>query len=355
MSELKDVTLNTGEIRLTQFTSGGGCACKLRPQALEEVLNEIPPMTNENVIIGSGTHDDAAVYRLDEHTAIVKTVDFFTPIVDDPFWFGAIAAANALSDIYAMGAEALFALNIVGFPSNKLPMEVLRDILLGAREKCAEAGIPILGGHTIDDEDPKFGLVVTGKIHPDRILSNAGAQPGDVLLLTKPLGTGIITSGIKQGKVAGELKELVIRQMATLNKTAAETLRSFEIHSVTDVTGFGLLGHLSEMTRASRVQAEIFYEDVPVLPGVEELIDQNVVPAGTRNNLDYTSPWTHYAGTVTQKQKLILNDAQTSGGLLIAVPGKEQEALQEALAAKGIIHAKTGRITGTGEGEIFIH
>ncbi len=354
MSEFKEVTLQTGGIRLTQFTNGGGCACKLRPQVLEKVLEEIPVMENENVLVGSGTHDDAAVYRLDEHTAIVKTVDFFTPIVDDPFWFGAIAAANALSDIYAMGAEALFALNIVGFPSNKLPMEVLRDILLGAREKCAEAGIPILGGHTIDDEDPKFGLVVTGRIHPDKILSNSGARPGDVLIFTKPLGTGIITSGIKQGKVSDELKERVIRQMATLNKTAAETMRSFNVHSVTDVTGFGLLGHLSEMTRGSQVQAEIRYDDVPVLPGVEELVDQNVVPAGTRNNLDYTAPWTHYADHITQKQKLILNDAQTSGGLLIALAEKENQALQEALSRAGVENWIIGKITLKGEGEIFI-
>ncbi len=354
MSEFKEVTLQTGELRLTQFTSGGGCACKLRPQVLEKVLEEIPVMENENVLIGSGTHDDAAVYRLDEHTAIVKTVDFFTPIVDDPFWFGAIAAANALSDIYAMGAEALFALNIVGFPSNKLPMEVLRDILLGAREKCAEAGIPILGGHTIDDEDPKFGLVVTGRIHPDKILSNSGARPGDVLIFNKPLGTGIITSGIKQGKVTNELKERVIRQMATLNKTAAETMRSFDVHSVTDVTGFGLLGHLSEMTRGSKVQAEIRYDDVPVLPGVEELVDQNVVPAGTRNNLEYTAPWTHYAGNITQKQKLILNDAQTSGGLLIAIAEEESQALQKALSANKVENRIIGKITRQGEGEIFI-
>jgi selenide,water dikinase len=233
-------------------------------------------------------------------------------------------------------------------------MDILKEILLGAQEKCQEAGIPILGGHTIDDEDPKYGLVVTGRIHPDRILSNDGARPGDVLILTKPVGTGIITSGIKQGKVAADLEERVIRQMATLNKTASETMLQFPVSSVTDVTGFGLMGHLSEMTRGSRVTAEIKMEAVPVLPGVEELARNKVIPAGTKNNLDYTSPWVHYGERISDTQKLILNDAQTSGGLLIAIPEKESGKLQDALTGNGVDNWIIGKITKTGEGEIFI-
>ncbi len=350
-------TIRTGdenEIKLTHFTTGGGCACKLRPQALEQVLIDIPILSNDNVLVGPENHDDAAVYQLDENTALVKTVDFFTPIVDDPYWFGAIAAANALSDIYAMGAEALFALNIVGFPSKKLPMSILKEILLGAQEKCEEAGIPILGGHTIDDEDPKYGLVVTGRIRPERILSNEGARPGDVLILTKPLGTGIITSGIKRGLVEPELERRVVRQMATLNKKASETMMHFPVDSVTDVTGFGLLGHLSEMTRGSHVRAEVYFEQVPFLPGIEKMARNKVIPAGTRNNLDYTSPWAHYSENITELQRLMLNDAQTSGGLLIAIPEKESEALQQALETEGVDNWIIGKITGPGKGEIFV-
>ncbi len=355
MNGLREIiTSSHTPVRLTQYTTGGGCACKLRPQALEKVLVDIPVLQDDHVMVGPDTHDDAAVYRLDEHTALVKTVDFFTPIVDDPYWFGAIAAANALSDIYAMGAKALFALNIVGFPSKILSMDILKEILLGAQEKCKEAGIPILGGHTIDDEDPKYGLVVTGRIHPDRIFSNDGARPGDVLILTKPIGTGIITSGIKQGKVADELEKRVIRQMATLNRSASETMVQFPVNSATDVTGFGLMGHLSEMTRGSRVKAEIRMTDVPVLPGVEELAGNNVIPAGTKNNLDYTSPWVHYGEKITEIQKLILNDAQTSGGLLIAIAEKESEKLRNDLTQKDVDNWQIGRITEKGSGEIFI-
>ena len=352
-----DRKIRTGDenpIRLTQFTSGGGCACKLRPQALESVLVDIPILEDDNVLLGPETHDDAAVYQLDENTALVKTVDFFTPVVDDPYWFGAIAAANALSDVYAMGAEPLFALNIVGFPSNKLPMDILKEILLGAQEKCEEAGIPILGGHTIDDEDPKYGLVVTGRVHPDKVLANEGARPGDVLILTKPLGTGIITSGIKRGLVDAATERHIIRQMATLNKTASETLRHFPVHSVTDVTGFGLLGHLSEMTRSSSVNAEIRYDQVPVLPEVFPLAEQKVVPAGTRNNLDYTRPMVQYAEHITPLQQLILNDAQTSGGLIIAVPEEESRDLQQALKENQVNNWIIGRIKEPGTGKIFV-
>ncbi len=341
-------------IRLTQFTTGGGCACKLRPQDLEKVLVQIPVLHNDHVLVGPDNHDDAAVYKIDHETALVETVDFFTPVVDDPYWFGAIAAANALSDIYAMGARALFALNIVGFPSKTLPMEVLKEILAGAQQKCEEAGIPILGGHTIDDEDPKYGLVITGRIRPDRILTNGNAKPGDLLILTKPLGTGILTSGIKKQLTPDSVMDQVIRQMATLNKQTSEVMLAYPVSSCTDVTGFGLLGHLSEMTRASKTDATVRYEKIPLLPHTEKLAMENVIPAGTKNNYEYTSPFVDYAENIAFYQKLILNDAQTSGGLLIAIPGKQAHPLLNDLVKKNINAHIIGEFTQTGTGKIRV-
>ncbi len=341
-------------VRLTKYTTGGGCACKLRPQDLEKVLVQIPVLQDDHVLVGPTTRDDAAVYRLDDETALVETVDFFTPVVDDPYWFGAIAAANALSDIYAMGARPLFALNIVGFPSKTLPMEVLKDILTGAREKCLEAGIPILGGHTIDDEDPKYGLAVTGKVHPGGILTNSGAQPGDRIILTKPLGTGILTSGIKKSLTPADIQEKIIRQMATLNKRASEIMLEYPVRSCTDVTGFGLLGHLSEMTRASKTDARISYEKVPVLPLAEKMAADKVIPAGTINNYHYTQPFVHYEDHLSRPQKMILNDAQTSGGLLIAVREKYATSLLNDLVSDNIDAHIIGYFTRTGTGEIRV-
>ena len=341
-------------IRLTQFTTGGGCACKLRPQDLEKVLIQLPVFQNEQVLVGPATHDDAAVYQIDEETALVNTVDFFTPIVDDPYWFGAIAAANALSDIYAMGAQPLFALNIVGFPSDKLAMDILKEILTGAQEKCKEAGIPILGGHTIDDEDPKYGLAVTGKVHPAKILTNNTARPGDMIILTKPLGTGIISSGIKKSLVPAGIEEMITRQMAALNKKGADIMKHYPVSSCTDVTGFGLLGHLGEMTQGSHVDALIRYADVPVLPLTEQLAGNGVIPAGTRNNLNYTSPFVSYADSVSELQKLILNDAQTSGGLLIAIPEKYARNLLNSFLQENIKAQIIGKIIKSGKGKIYV-
>ena len=241
-----------GQIRLTQFTHGLGCACKLRPQLLEEVLKDMPVPKDRRILIGTETADDAAVYLISPDKAIVQTVDFFTPIVDDPYQFGAISAANSLSDIYAMGAQPLFALSIVGFPSNRLPVTVLKEILKGASDKAAEAGIAIIGGHTVDDTEPKFGLAVTGEVHPDKIWTNANAQEGDALVLTKPIGTGILTTALKQGLLKAEDAQQVILQMAELNKETSEAAKEFDIHACTDITGFGLLGHLLGMMKGFR-------------------------------------------------------------------------------------------------------
>lgn len=347
--------IETGPIRLTHFTHGLGCACKIRPQYLEKVLQDMPKVIDPKVLVGTATSDDAAVYQISEETAIVQTVDFFTPIVDDPYAFGAIAAANSLSDIYAMGARPLFALNIVGFPSNRLPMEVLKAILKGASDKATEAGIPILGGHTVEDTEPKFGMVVTGQVHPKKVLTNAGARPGDVLILTKPIGTGIIATAVKRGLADDAVAQTAREVMAALNAAAARVMEDFPVNACTDVTGFGLLGHLKEMTRGSAVNALIYSDKVPLIEGTRELAMAGAIPGGTRNNLEFTSPLVDWAGNIPELEKLILCDAQTSGGLLVALPEKYAggfiDQLKSDHSGQGVV---IGKITESGEGRIQV-
>ncbi|MCF7801913.1 MAG: selenide, water dikinase SelD, partial [Candidatus Marinimicrobia bacterium] len=282
--------IDTEEIKLTHFTHGLGCACKLRPQVLEQVLQALPKPTDKKILVGTDTADDAAVYAVDENVAVIQTVDFFTPIVDDPFQFGAIAAANSLSDIYAMGGKPAFALNIVGFPSNRLPISVLEEILAGAQSKAEEAGIAIIGGHTVDDTEPKFGLAVTGFVHPDKIWRNQGAQVGDVLILTKPLGTGILSTAMKRGMLNSDQAENLIQTMAQLNATAVENLVDLKVHACTDVTGFGLLGHLLEMVKPAQQTARLNFKEIPWLDGVWEMAMSGAIPGGTRDNFSYTEP-----------------------------------------------------------------
>jgi cysteine desulfurase NifS/selenium donor protein len=335
-----------GEIRLTKYTHGLGCACKIRPQYLEKVLQDLPVVFDKNVLIGAGNADDAAVYKINDETAIVQTVDFFTPVVDDPYYFGAIAAANALSDVYAMGAKPLFALNIVGFPDNRLPMQVLKDILKGASDKAAEAGISILGGHTVEDTEPKFGMVVTGAVHPDKVLSNEKAKPGDVLILTKPIGTGIVSTAVKNGLADRKTADKARDIMAALNAKAAEVMQNFDVSTCTDVTGFGLIGHLKEIVEASKVGAEIYADKVPLIEGVYDLALAGSIPGGTKNNLDFVSKITTWSDDVSELMQLIICDAQTSGGLLIAIPEEKYSGLLEALKNEGIEDAAVvGKIT----------
>ncbi|MCK5740444.1 selenide, water dikinase SelD [bacterium] len=343
-----------GEVKLTHFTHGLGCACKLRPQNLEKVLAALPRISHPNVLIGNDQADDAAVYQLDEKTALVQTVDFFTPVVDNPYDFGAIAAANSLSDIYAMGATPLFALNIVGFPEKRLPLSVLQDILLGANDKAAEAGIPIVGGHTVEDSEPKFGLAVTGKVHPGEFWSNGGALVGDRLILTKPLGLGILTTSLKRGLLEPETARLVVATMAELNRVAAEQARQFTVHACTDVTGFGLMGHLKEMTVASEVTARIELAQVPILPEARNLALSGVIPGGSLANQDYVAPFTNFAATIADVDRLLLCDAQTSGGLLFSIPAAEVAEFLAALSEKNIMAAEIGRILEKGKGQIQI-
>lgn len=343
------------EIKLTRYTHGMGCACKLRPQALEQVLAKLPKPDDPAVLVDISTSDDAAVYRISDDLAIVATVDFFTPIADDPYDFGAISAANSLSDIYAMGAKPLFGLNIVGFPTNRLPLEVLERILQGAVDKAAEAGVSIIGGHTVDDTEPKYGMAVTGVVHPDKVVTNAAAQLGDQIILTKPIGTGIIATAVKRGLVDEDVAREVNEWMATLNRAAAEAMVEVGVSACTDVTGFGLLGHLREMTAGSGLDAEIYADQVPIIGGAEALISANVVPGGTRDNLAYVEPHMIWGEAVSHTQKLLLADAQTSGGLLIAVPSERLEALLEALEERGVDPvAHIGQFTQPGPGRITV-
>ena len=306
-----------------------------------------------NLLVGIETSDDAGVYRLNDEQAIVQTVDFFTPVVDDPFSFGQIAAANALSDIYAMGARPITALNLVSFPIGKLDKQILVEILRGGQAKIEEAGALIIGGHSIDDPEPKYGLAVTGLVHPDRVLTNAGAQANDYLVLTKPLGIGIITTGIKRGIVAQEDETEAIRIMSKLNKVASEIAQEVGVNACTDVTGFGLLGHLHEMMKASGCQAEIFCGEVPVIQSTWGCLEKGSVPGGTLANLEYLKKY--LTGEYDPDWKTILGDAQTSGGLLLSVPESRIELLVNNSKISGLDVAVIGRIYLGQAGKISIN
>ena len=311
-------------------------------------------MSDPNLLVGVNTGDDAAVYRLDDDTALIQTVDFFPPIVDDPYAFGQIAVANALSDVYAMGGTPLIALNVVGFPV-ALPKDILGRILVGGADKAQEAGTLIVGGHTVDDEEPKYGLSVTGMVAPGAEVTNAGARPGDNLVLTKPLGTGVITTAGKQGVASADVIAEAVGVMAMLNKAAshamtADGIRS-GVHGCVDVTGFGLLGHLRGMTRASGVGATVRLGAIPFIPGAIDLAEQGVAPGGTHRNLDSLEADVSWNGAITDIQKLLLADAQTSGGLLIAVADSHTGALLGSLEAHGVeTRAIIGSIDELGEG-----
>lgn len=305
----------------------------------------LPSFEDPRLLVGADTLDDAAVYQLTDELALVQTVDFFTPVVDDPFDFGRIAAANAFSDVYAMGGTPVTALNIVCFPSGVLPLSYLTRILQGGAEVAARAGASIVGGHTIDDPEPKYGLAVTGILRPGEQTTNAAALPGDYLVLTKPLGTGVIATAIKQGRATADTVASATACMAELNRAGAEVAREHFIRAVTDVTGFGLLGHLSELCRASRVGVEVWFDCLPLLPGAAELAQAGVIPGGTRRNLEFVAKWTVFADPLEEWQRLLVADAQTSGGLILAVPPERLEAVTAALASRGAAAAAViGRV-----------
>ena len=309
-------------------------------------------ISHPNLLVGNETGDDAAVYKINDETALIMTVDFFPPITDDPFEYGEIAAANSLSDIYAMGGTPLVALNIVGFPAS-LDKDILGEILRGGYSKANEAGCLIAGGHTVDDPEPKYGLSVVGVVEPGKQVSNAAAKPGDVLVLTKPLGTGIITTAGKQGKVSKEVMDGAVKTMSTLNRGAAQAMIAVGVSSATDITGFGLMGHLRSMVRGSKVTAEIDLRNVPVLSGVWDLIDAGIAPGGTHRNLQSVSDTVVWSNALSEREQLLLCDAQTSGGLLISVPEDRKDDLMAELLNQGVLgSAVVGSITEESDGII---
>ena len=308
----------TEPVKLTRYTHGLGCACKMRPQDLEKVLAKLPMADHPDILVDARNADDATVWKVNDQTAWVQSVDFFTPVVDDPFTFGAIAAANALSDIYAMGATPIFGLNIVAFPSRRLALSVLEEILQGALSVAERAGIFMLGGHTIEDNELKFGMVVNGTCHPEKILKNSTAKPGDVLILTKPIGTGIMATALKRGILADEHYQALVETMSGLNDFLPDIHARFPVNACTDVTGFGLLGHLLEMVRGSRVSAELNADQVPLISGVRDYLQSGTIPGGTLQNLAYAEPHLRWDSEATENIKTLLADAQTSGGLLLS-------------------------------------
>lgn len=342
-------------VRLTQMAKRAGCAAKQPPGYLLPLLESLPPITDPNVLVGTSTADDAAVYKLSDDLALVLTTDFFTPIVDRPYDFGAVAAANALSDVYAMGGKPLAALSIVGFPDHLLPVEILAEILRGAADKAAEAGIAIVGGHTIKSEEPTFGLAVTGTVSPKAMLANNGARPGDALLLTKPLGLGIITTAAKNGEDALNAISKAIAVMGTLNRDAAEVLTSVGAHALTDVTGFGLLGHLRNMVVASNVCGHVFLDRVPVLPEAWDYVRAGIAPGGTHANLRFLADFVDYGADLEKPEQLVLCDAQTSGGLLAALPPNNAELALRQLHERGATSAAIiGRIEASPAGRMIV-
>jgi selenide,water dikinase len=341
------------EIKLTQYSHGAGCGCKISPEVLGSILhtNEARP-DHKNLLVGNDTRDDAAVLDLGNGTALISTTDFFMPIVDDPFDFGRIASANAISDVYAMGGVPVLAIAILGWPIDKLGPEVARKVIEGARAVCAEAGIPLAGGHSIDSPEPIFGLAVNGTVFIADIKTNSGAQPGNILFITKPLGIGIYTTGEKKGLLKPEHKTIAVDSMTRLNKIGAILGTMPEVNALTDITGFGLLGHLKEMCEGSGVTAEINFESIPVLPDLEYYIENKCLPGGTVRN------WKSYGesvGEITEYQKAILADPQTSGGLLISVAEGAVERLINVLKANelGEFAKPVGRICEAKEGNLI--
>jgi selenide,water dikinase len=315
-------------IPLTSLSHGAGCGCKLPAAAVAPLLAGLTVPTDPNVLVGFDTADDAGVYRVREDLALVQTVDFFTPIVDDPFEFGRIAAANALSDVYAMGADPICALNLVAFSLERLGDEMLAEILRGGAEIVAQAGASIIGGHSIDDDEPKYGLAVTGVVHPDALITNAGGRAGDVLVLSKPLGAGAISTAAKRGLDAPVAEAVAV--MTTLNRDASLAARAAGAHALTDVTGFGLLGHLHELTEASGLAAELDAAAVPAIAGVIELLadgEGRSVSGGTRRNRDHAQTFTTFAASVPEPRRWLACDAMTSGGLLAALPEDRAHAM----------------------------
>ena len=340
------------DIRLTQYSHGAGCGCKISPKVLSEILSKVPPQLRDSqLLVGYGSRDDAAVYRLDDERAIVSTTDFFMPIVDDPFDFGAIASVNAISDVYAMAGRPLVAIAILGWPLDKLDPAIAGEVLIGARDACSRAGIPLAGGHSIDAPEPIFGLAVTGVVRPNQVRSNNLARPGDELYLTKPLGVGILTTAQKRGVLAAEDFQTVRALMLELNDIGAELASVDAVRSITDVTGFGLLGHLLEMCEASGVYANIELARVPQLEALPRYVAQRTFPGGTARNFE---SYGHKVSALAEDAKNVLCDPQTSGGLLIAVNPARRDDFLRVATRRSLRLAPFGAMSATGTHRITV-
>jgi selenide,water dikinase len=342
------------EVRLTDLSHGAGCACKIGPGQLREVLARLPAQDNPALLVGSETCDDAGVYMLSEQLALVQTIDFFTPIVDDPRDFGRIAAANALSDVYAMGAQPLTALNLVAFSLERLGAATLAAILEGGAEIAAQAGVPIVGGHSIDDPEPKYGMAVTGVVHPRAVVRNSTGSAGDVLFLTKPIGGGAITTGAKRGMAGAEEVRRCTAVMTTLNADAARTATAVGASAMTDVTGFGLLGHLHELALASGVAARVNAAAVPAIEGAPALLAAGAVAGGSRRNREWLAPHVEFAQSLGEPARALLCDAMTSGGLLVATPAARAADMERALAETAPGSARIGTLQDGEPGRISV-
>jgi selenide,water dikinase len=330
---------------LTSLSHGAGCGCKLSAADLREVLTGLPAPDDPRVLVSAATADDAGVVRLTDELAIVQTADFFTPIVDDPYAFGRIAAANALSDVYAMGGTPVSALNLVAYPLTTLGPDVLREILRGGADAVAQAGAAIVGGHSIDDPEPKYGLAVTGTVHPDAVLTNAGGRPGDALVLTKPLGAGTVATALKRGLASGELVARGVEVMGALNAVAAAQARAAGAHALTDVTGFGLLGHLHELAEASGLAARVEAAAIPAIDGVLELLEtDDALAGGSKRNRADAERFTTWADGVPEPRRRLACDAMTSGGLLAAV-APERAGDIEGWLVGALVPGEPGTIT----------
>lgn len=342
-------------IRLSKTVEKGGCSAKLGPRDLEEIIKEVPFSKHPDLVVGPATHDDAGVIRAPDGSYLIQTTDFFPPMIDDPYEFGQVAAANALSDVYAMGGRPISALSLVMFPSKDLPLEVLKEMLKGGTAKVEEAGAIILGGHTIDDAPLKFGLAVTGRVQPDKLVTNAAARPGDILILTKPLGTGIVTGARKVDLIEDDDIRPAVDSMTMLNDHAAEQMAAFGAKAATDITGFGLLGHAYRLADASGVTFRIESGSLPVLPKALELIELGAVPGGAIRNLDFVRPHTAFLPSLSQELKWLAVDPQTSGGLLISIAGEKSGELLDALKGAGLKDAAIiGEVHPPGEKRVLL-
>ena len=340
------------KVYLTKLAPNCGCAAKVGPGTLSGILCKLPKFQNPDLLVGTETSDDAAVYRISDELAIIQTLDFFTPVADDPYDFGQIAAANALSDVYAMGGEPKTALNIVAFPKD-MDTEILGEILKGGADKVMEAGAVLAGGHTIQDDTPKYGLSVTGFVHPDKFWKNYGALTGDRLILTKALGTGIINTAIKADMASEGAREAALASMKTLNKGARDVLKKYQIHACTDVTGFGLGGHGTEMAEGSNKTLVIHTEQLPVLPNVEEYASMGLIPGGAYRNREFAGKTGYTSTAVLWKEDLVF-DPQTSGGLLAAVPEEEADSIVKELKKAGLPASVIGEVIDRTEHTLII-